>query len=135
MDGLDVDNWNAPIFSLSGKGFNGWYLADSLEITNSSFTNVSGPLADFGRDGRDESTFGPLFKLSNSTISNVANVINLDGIDGFELVNNKIVDSGAIIVQQRVFGYLFIMKENSIKGVSEINVGGRDGDIFDFKIK
>jgi len=135
IDGLEVDNWKAPVFTLSGKGLNGWYLADELDITNSSFTNISGPLVDFGRDGRDESTFGPLFKFSNSTISNVRNIANLDGIDGFEFINNEITNSGAIKVQQRVLGYPFIMKGNTIKGASEINVIGRDGDVFDFKNK
>jgi len=90
---------------LSGKGLDGWYLTDSLHIADSTFTNVEGPLVDFGRDGRDESTFGPLFKFEDSTIKNVKNILNLDGIDGFEFTNNKITDSGEINVQQRVLGF------------------------------
>jgi len=135
IDGLTVKNWNAPVFMLSGKGLDGWYLADSLHITSSTFSNVVGPIVDFGREGRDESTFGPLFKFEESTVDNVKNILNLDGIDGFEFINNKVSNSGAITVQQRVLGYPFIMKGNTVNSTSEVSVIGRDGDILDFNKK
>jgi poly(beta-D-mannuronate) lyase len=117
---------------LNAQGLNGWYLADRLQIKNSSFKDVQGPIANYGRDGRDESTFGPSFQLTGSTLENVQQILKLDGIDGFDYSNNQVSKSGEVNVQQRVLGYPFSMDGNTIKNTGKVNVIGRDGDVFDF---
>jgi poly(beta-D-mannuronate) lyase len=47
--------------------YNGEYVA----ITNSEFSNIEGTVADIYRGGTDESTFGPHFELSGSSLQSV----------------------------------------------------------------
>jgi poly(beta-D-mannuronate) lyase len=49
----------------------GIYNAEYLTIEDSRFKNVGHSLVDYYRGGRDESTFGPHFALTNSTLSNI----------------------------------------------------------------
>jgi len=49
----------------------GIYNAEYLTIENSNFTDVEGALVDYYRGGRDESTFGPHFNMTGSTLKNV----------------------------------------------------------------
>lgn len=49
----------------------GIYNAEYLTIENSSFKDVEGALVDYYRGGRDESTFGPHFNMTDSTLENV----------------------------------------------------------------
>lgn len=49
----------------------GIYNAEYLTIENSTFTDVEGALVDYYRGGRDESTFGPHFNMTGSTLKNV----------------------------------------------------------------
>ena len=49
----------------------GIYNAEYLTISRSSFENVEGDIVDYYRGGRDESTFGPHFSMTDSTIKNV----------------------------------------------------------------
>ncbi|MEP3891465.1 MAG: polysaccharide lyase 6 family protein [Hellea sp.] len=49
----------------------GIYNAEYLTIENSSFKDVEGALVDYYRGGRDESTFGPHFNMTDSKLTNV----------------------------------------------------------------
>ena len=49
----------------------GIYNAEYLTIKNSSFKDVEGAIVDYYRGGRDESTFGPHFNMTGSTVENV----------------------------------------------------------------
>ena len=49
----------------------GIYNAEYLTIENSNFKDVEGALADYYRGGRDESTFGPHFTMTDSMLTNV----------------------------------------------------------------
>lgn len=49
----------------------GIYNAEYLTIEDSAFTDVEGALVDYYRGGRDESTFGPHFNMTNSKLTNV----------------------------------------------------------------
>ena len=49
----------------------GIYNAEYLTIENSTFKDVEGALVDYYRGGRDESTFGPHFNMTGSTLKNV----------------------------------------------------------------
>jgi poly(beta-D-mannuronate) lyase len=59
---------------------NGIYAAEYLTISDSSFTNIGGTIADVYRGGTDESTFGPHVTVTNSTMENIgANKRNKTG--------------------------------------------------------
>ena len=49
----------------------GIYNAEYLTIENSNFKDVQGALVDYYRGGRDESTFGPHFNMTGSSLTNV----------------------------------------------------------------
>ncbi|GER00325.1 hypothetical protein JCM17845_09480 [Iodidimonas gelatinilytica] len=110
LDHFVIRDWGGPVLSLSGEGLAGWYLADDVTITNSVFENLGGPLVIFGREGRDESTFGPRFSLIGSTLTDVGQkdyALYLNAIDGLILRDNHIVRSGAVYIRRRVLGMPF----------------------------
>jgi poly(beta-D-mannuronate) lyase len=82
----------------------GIYNAEYLNITNSQFSNIGGALVDYYRGGTDESTFGPHFTLTNSSLVNVGNdkrnkskaSIHLHGVQLTTIANNTFKDSPAI---------------------------------------
>lgn len=49
----------------------GIYSAETVVIDNCQFTDIGGTALNLHRGGRDESTFGPMLRLSNSTFKNV----------------------------------------------------------------
>ncbi len=49
----------------------GIYNGEYITITDSSFTDIGGSVADIYRGGTDESTFGPHFELSGSSLDSV----------------------------------------------------------------
>ena len=49
----------------------GIYNAEYLTIENSTFKDVEGALVDYYRGGRDESTFGPHFNMTDSSLTNI----------------------------------------------------------------
>ena len=72
---------NSTFADISGSVFKldaerddfGRYNAEYVTITDSEFANVQGPLAALYRGGRDESTFGPHFRMTGSKLRNVGN--------------------------------------------------------------
>jgi poly(beta-D-mannuronate) lyase len=49
----------------------GIYNGEYVSITSSAFSNIEGTVADVYRGGTDESTFGPHFELSGSSLQSV----------------------------------------------------------------
>ena len=49
----------------------GIYNAEYLTIKDSSFKDIEGDIVDYYRGGRDESTFGPHFLLTESSLENI----------------------------------------------------------------
>ncbi|MEL7298417.1 MAG: polysaccharide lyase 6 family protein [Pseudomonadota bacterium] len=49
----------------------GIYNVENLRIENSTFTDIRGALANIYRGGTDESTFGPIVRIRDNTITNV----------------------------------------------------------------
>jgi len=49
----------------------GIYSAENVVIENCQFTDIGGTALNLHRGGRDESTFGPMLRMSNSTFKNV----------------------------------------------------------------
>lgn len=128
---VSARSWRGPFMSLSGEGLDGWYLADDVVIADSEFYDIGGPLATFGREGRDESTFGPRFSLINTSLSGVAKdgaALRLDGVDSLAMEGNVIRDSGGVHIRQRVLGLGFIYAGNTVSNAPEPVILGVDGE-------
>ncbi len=88
----------------------GRYNAEYLSIKKSEFIDVTGAVVNFYRGGTDESTFGPHFELSDSSIKqsgfgkrNKADaIIGLHGVQVTLIRDNQIVGSEAIRVNHTV---------------------------------
>ncbi|MBM0108086.1 polysaccharide lyase 6 family protein [Steroidobacter sp. S1-65] len=81
------------------------YALETIEISNTSFNRV-GRVADVFRGGRDESTFGPRFTLTNSTIADSGkdegNSLRLSGVLFTHIAGNRFSDSGRIEITHGV---------------------------------
>ena len=114
----------------------GIYNAEYLTITDSTFENIGGALVDYYRGGTDESTFGPHFKLSGSTLKNVGKnkrnkskaSIHLHGVQVTDIFENRFEDSRPFLINHTVgepktniYNNLFVKTAAPI--VSELNSG------------
>ena len=88
----------------------GQYNAEYVDIVDSKFSNIQGEIANIYRGGRDESTFGPHFKLTGATIDNVGKGSNhasgaslaLHGVQLGSLSNNRFLNSAPVKIIQTV---------------------------------
>lgn len=83
----------------------GWYPVENLVIADSSFANV-GMVADLLRGGTDESTFGPYFTLTGSSIANSGEAagasLRLSGVQWAMISGNAFAGSAPIEVVHSV---------------------------------
>ncbi len=107
----DFSNVSGAILKLDAESDDyGIYNAEYVTIYNSSFSSVQGALVDFYRGGTDESTFGPHFSLTESTLDAVgagsnnksAASVYLHGVQVAEISNNQFNNSPAIKVDHTV---------------------------------
>ncbi len=88
----------------------GIYNAEYVTISGSSFNNVQGALVDFYRGGTDESTFGPHFSLSASTLNNVGGgrrnksqaSVYLHGVQVTDISDTSFSNSKPIVINHTV---------------------------------
>ncbi|MDJ0643020.1 MAG: polysaccharide lyase 6 family protein [Erythrobacter sp.] len=88
----------------------GQYNVEYLDIVDSKFANVGGPIADVYRGGRDESTFGPNISFSGNQIASVGLAatngsgasIHLHGVQIAKIERNQIVGSAPFRVVHTV---------------------------------
>jgi len=123
FDQVTSRNWPGTVISLSGTALEGWYLAEDIKVHDSQFINTAGPLVSFGREGRDESTFGPRFVLQDSTLTGVnadGLAIDLPGIDGVVIERNTIEASGGVRIKKRVLGNTFEIDASQFKTPPEV---------------
>ncbi len=79
----------------------GIYNGEYISIRRSFFQNIEGPVANIYRGGTDESTFGPHFELSASTLETVGNgsrntskaSVNLHGVQDVRIFDNVLSGS------------------------------------------
>ena len=82
----------------------GIYNVENVDIVNCQFKNIGGVALKLHRGGRDESTFGPILKMSESTFDNVGHdvrnkdkaAIVLHGVQFAEINNLSLKDSKKI---------------------------------------
>lgn len=104
----------------------GQYNVEYVEITDTAFNDIEGPIANIYRGGRDESTFGPHFKLTGASIKNVgtgsnnasAASLKLHGVQSGALSGNQLVGSAPLKIIQTV-------------GTPKITVTGNEFDATD----
>jgi poly(beta-D-mannuronate) lyase len=88
----------------------GIYNAEYLTIENSTFKDVEGAVVDYYRGGRDESTFGPHFNMTGSTLNNVGNgprnkskaSIHLHGVQVTNIWDNRFENNAPFLVTHTV---------------------------------
>jgi len=96
----------------------GTYNAEVVEIVDSTFRDVAGPVLDLYRGGTDESTFGPRLTLTGSTFERSGKdlgAIKLYGVQRTEAHGNRFVDSGAPTFFRRVGYPVFVWSGNTLE--------------------
>jgi poly(beta-D-mannuronate) lyase len=114
----------------------GIYNAEYVTIRNSHFDSLEGDLVDFYRGGTDESTFGPHFELSNSTVKKVGfgkrnkskSSILLHGVQVTNINNNKFEQSPAITVMHTVGEPVTTITNNQFVDTPQITVEELNSD-------
>lgn len=114
----------------------GIYNAEYLTIENSNFKDVEGALVDYYRGGRDESTFGPHFNMTGSSLTNVGAgprnkskaSIHLHGVQVTNISKNTFKDNTPFLVthtvsepKTKIFKNNFV--ETAAPRVVELNSG------------
>ncbi|MXP31395.1 alginate lyase [Erythrobacter jejuensis] len=88
----------------------GQYNVEYLDIAQSSFSNIGGPIATIYRGGRDESTFGPYVAIANNALANVGKAptngsgaaIHLHGVQTARVARNALAESAPLRVVHTV---------------------------------
>lgn len=109
-----ADVSGAVIAAHAEHGAKGLYSAEHVLIDNSRFTRV-GTIADVFRGGADESTYGPHFRLTGSTITNSgkpAGSILLSGVQETDISDNRFARSGGIVAAHSVGSPLTRIADN-----------------------
>lgn len=114
----------------------GIYNAEYLTIENSKFEDVEGALVDYYRGGRDESTFGPHFNMTGSSLTNVGGgkrnaskaSIHLHGVQVTNMSKNNFENSAPFLINHTVSEPKTHIFNNSFKNtaapkVYELNSG------------
>ncbi|MBL4673717.1 MAG: DUF4957 domain-containing protein [Arenicella sp.] len=114
----------------------GIYNAEYVTIKDSHFDSLEGDLADFYRGGTEESTFGPHFELSNSTVNKVGSgkrnksksSLLLHGVQVTNISNNRFTDSSVIVVMHTVGEPVTKITNNQFVDTPEIVVNELNSD-------
>lgn len=88
----------------------GQYNVEYLDVADSSFEDIGGPIADVYRGGRDESTFGPAVTLSNNTLRTVGRAasngseaaLHLHGVQIARIEGNTVSQSAPLKIVHTV---------------------------------
>ncbi len=88
----------------------GQYNVEFLDILDSQFAEIGGPIADVYRGGRDESTFGPFVRIEGNQLAEVGLAatnmdkasVNLHGVQTASLARNQIAESAPFRVVHTV---------------------------------
>ena len=107
----EFENVSGAILKLDKESDDyGIYNSEYLTIENSSFKNIGHSLVDYYRGGRDESTFGPHFNMTDSTLTSVGkdkrnkskSSIYLHGVQVTDMSGNAFEDSPAFLINHTV---------------------------------
>lgn len=110
----------------------GIYNGEYVSIVRSHFRDIGGTVADIYRGGTDESTFGPHFELSESTLENVGRnkrnktkaSLRLLGVQATDIHDNVFIDSQPIHVTQTVGEPVTRLADNTYRETAEPIIDG-----------
>jgi poly(beta-D-mannuronate) lyase len=105
----------------------GQYNVEYLDIIDSSFAKIGGPIADIYRGGSDESTFGPFANISGNALTGVGKAatngsgasINLHGVQTARVSRNALAKSAPVRVVHTVGTPITSITENSYVETAE----------------
>jgi poly(beta-D-mannuronate) lyase len=87
---------NGILFKMNQElGKKGYYNVEQLTISNNQFNNYNGQVLDLVRTGNDESTMGPIVKITNNSFNNLESIatdkpmIHFVGVQKTLLENNR----------------------------------------------
>ena len=114
----------------------GIYNAEYVTINNSKFESIEGDLVDFYRGGTDESTFGPHFELSGSSLNKVGygkrnkskSSLLLHGVQVTRIAGNKFIETPAIRVLHTVGEPVTKVVENAFVDTDKIVIHELNSD-------
>lgn len=104
----------------------GTYNAEVVEVIDSTFRDITGPVVDLYRGGADESTFGPRLTLTGSTFErsgrggDEAGVLMLYGVQRTEARDNRFIDSGPPRFFRRVGDPVFVWTDNRLERTPDL---------------
>lgn len=114
----------AVISAVAETDDRGTYNAEVVEIEDSSFHRVAGPVVDLYRGGTDESTFGPKLRIGASTFERVGRgsdaSVRLRGVQRAELTGNRFIDSAVVRFTHQVGEPVLIASGNQFIGTPPI---------------
>ncbi|WP_433956466.1 polysaccharide lyase 6 family protein [Brevundimonas diminuta] len=102
-----VENITGSVISAAAETDDrGTYNAELVQIEGGAFSRIGGSVVDLYRGGTDESTFGPRLVIKGASFERVGSAerpsILMRGVQHAELVDNTLMDSGAISFSHRV---------------------------------
>ncbi len=127
----------------------GQYNVEYLDIVDSNFANIGGPIAQIYRGGRDESTFGPYVKILRNNFADAGlaatngtgGSIHLHGVQVAEIAQNNVARSAPFRVVHTVGTPSTTISENQFADtpemlLEELNFDGPhrallSGNVFD----
>lgn len=98
---VEVDDVSGAVVSAAAdREDRGTYNAERVEISDSRFRRIGGPVLDLYRGGTDESTFGPEALVRDSEFDHVGGAdtpsLRLHGVQQAEVSGNRFTDSAGI---------------------------------------
>ena len=104
----------------------GIYNGEYITIRDSTFSSIEGTVADIYRGGTDESTFGPHFELSGSSLQSVGKgkrnkshaSVSLHGVQAVNIHDNRFVDSQPVRLMQTVGEPVAAISSNTYVGTA-----------------
>lgn len=118
---VDVEDVSGAVLAAHAETDDrGTYNAEQVDIEDSRFARIGGPVVDLYRGGSDESTFGPELRVTASTFRHIGNVtgaaLHLHGVQRIELQGNRFEDSAGVRIVHTVGEPVLAARDNQFGG-------------------
>src|SRR3546814_11137868 len=97
---MSISEWSSDVCSSDLQAPKGWYPMERLTIGDSRFAGVA-MVADLLRKGTDESTFGPWFAMTGSSVADSGRdgaSLRISGAQHVDIMQNNFAKSDGILV-------------------------------------
>ncbi len=107
LDNTTVEDISGSVIAAAAETDDlGTYNAEQVDIVDSQFRRIGGPLVNLYRGGTDESTFGPTLRVHGNQLDNVGvaadTSLRLHGVQTATLTGNRFAHSGRVRFSHRV---------------------------------